>query len=326
MSRLAAPWLFALAVGALASRAVVTGEPTASGSVPTGAEVVRIVGDPAAPRRTFWQRLAGAEPEPLFARPYGVSWMGDDLLVADPARGSLLRIDPQDRVVRSAPGLLVGPIGVAVCDAGIVVTDSIGGSVKLLDRRLRPLHELGSGLARPTGVACAGELIYVVETATHRIVVLDTSGEVRNRFGERGGGVSQLNFPAALAAAGLDLWIGDTLNFRVQRWRRLDGEFADSWGRIGDALGDTPRIKGIAVDSTNGRVWLTDAHLDQLTVFSASGDLLAEVGSPGSQPGQFSFPAGVALHPDGRIAVADSLNRRVQVFRLVYNRVGGSKP
>ena len=36
--------------------------------------------------------------------------------------------------------------------------------------------------------------------------------------------------------------------------------------------------------------------------------------STGAEPGRFSFPAGIAAHPDGRVAVVDSFNLRLQIF------------
>ena len=62
---------------------------------------------------------------------------------------------------------------------------------------------------------------------------------------------------------------------------------------------------------------MSDAHLDQVSIYTAEGQLLLSLGRSGSAPGEFAFPAGVAAHPDGRVAVADALNRRVQVFRLL---------
>lgn len=87
------------------------------------------------------------------------------------------------------------------------------------------------------------------------------------------------------------------------------------FGALGDREGDTPRVKGIAVDS-NG-MWVSDAHLDQVALFDGAGRLLAAIGRRGQQPGEFSFPAGLATSGHGRLAVADSLNSRVQVFRIV---------
>jgi hypothetical protein len=44
---------------------------------------------------------------------------------------------------------------------------------------------------------------------------------------------------------------------------------------------------------------------------------MMSLGGSGGAPGQFSFPAGIAAHSDGRIAVVDAFNLRVQVFRLI---------
>src|SRR5207249_1695618 len=42
--------------------------------------------------------------------------------------------------------------------------------------------------------------------------------------------------------------------------------------------------------------------------------LLASWGEPGTGPGQFMLPHGIAVHPDGRVFVCDRENDRIQVF------------
>jgi hypothetical protein len=84
---------------------------------------------------------------------------------------------------------------------------------------------------------------------------------------------------------------------------------------LGDSSGETPRIKGIAVDG-NGNLWVSDALLDQVSIFNQNGEYLMRLGESGAEPGKLSFPAGVSAHSDGRVAIVDSLNRRVQIFRL----------
>jgi sugar lactone lactonase YvrE len=111
------------------------------------------------------------------------------------------------------------------------------------------------------------------------------------------------------------LWVGDTLNFRIQRISLSSGHALSAFGQLGDASGETPRIKGIAVDR-DGNLWVSDALLDQVSLYNQSGEFLMGLGESGAGPGQLSFPAGVSAHSDGRMAVVDSLNRRVQVFRL----------
>ena len=59
-----------------------------------------------------------------------------------------------------------------------------------------------------------------------------------------------------------------------------------------------------------------DLRSDDRKRYQPDGTFLAALGGSGSGPGEFAFPAGIAIHADGRVAVIDSLNRRVQVFRL----------
>lgn len=282
---------------------------------PIEATVERLIGGPGSGHRSLLERISGVEAGELFERPYGVAWDGADLLVTDTGAGRVLRIDAKNRATSSPVGMFAGPIGIAACGAGIVVSDSRLGTVTLLDARLRLHRRLASDLLRPTGVACDARGIYVVETGAHRIALFSPGGEPAGFLGARGPDGGQFNFPAALALRSRSLWIGDTLNFRVQKIDATSGAWQASFGRLGDAAGETPRVKGIAVDA-EGRVWVSDAHLDNLALFDAAGGLLADLGGPGDDAGRFRFPAGIALRADGRLAVADSLNRRVQVFRF----------
>ena len=263
--------------------------------------------------------ITGSSEGRVLERPYGVAWDGDALLVTDPGAGRVLRIGRKDKIVASPRFAFDTPIGVAVCWSGVVVTDARLGQVTLLDRKLRPARDLATGLARPTGIACVEDRIYVVETAAHRILVLDASGRseaVRIMVqGRRGDGPAEFNFPSALTWHDGSVWVGDTLNFRVQRLDAKSTEFQHEFGQLGDAPGEMPRIKALAVDA-RGHVWISDAHLDQIGLYAADGTFLTELGGSGSEPGRFSFPAGIAAHEDGRVAVVDSLNQRIQIFRV----------
>lgn len=318
-----------LSAAAIAERAGAApdAEPEAA-STGVAVTVERVIGsDRDLGRGRFLRRLTGRGDQELFQRPYGVAWDGDDLLVTDPGVGQVIRIrDRKRRVGRSPEGLLQSPIGVAVCAPGIVVSDSATGKVALLDRDLRLVRWLAEGLERPTGIACRGERIFVVETRRHRLLVLDAAttvagseapgrGGPTRSFGERGDAAGEFNFPTTVALDGGSLWVGDTLNFRLQRFDPRSGEFTAAFGQLGDAAGEMPRVKGVAVDG-GGRLWLTDAYLDQIALYSSEGAFLTSLGRRGSGPGELSFPAGISIHADGRVAVADSLNRRLQILRI----------
>jgi DNA-binding beta-propeller fold protein YncE len=254
-----------------------------------------------------------------FRRPYGVTWRDGDLVVADPGSGRVARIAPTGKISYSERGLFRQPIGVAVCDEALVVSDAEAGRVALLDGQLRLLRWLVEDVQRPTGLACRDGRVYVVETGRHRILVLK-DGEVEV-LGERGAGPGEFNFPTSLTTDGESLWVGDALNFRVQRIDPEDGSPLGDFGRVGDAPGETPRIKGVAVDR-NGHLWVSDGYLDRVSLYDPRGRLLISIGSTGSGEGEFSFPAGIAAHPDGRVAVVDSFNRRLQIFQVLDGEPG----
>jgi hypothetical protein len=49
-------------------------------------------------------------------------------------------------------------------------------------------------------------------------------------------------------------------------------------------------------------------------IFDATGTLLLDFGAEGRDPGQFWLPAGICIDAHNRIWIADTYNRRVQVF------------
>ncbi|MEO6487524.1 MAG: hypothetical protein ABIO78_06240, partial [Thermoanaerobaculia bacterium] len=250
--------------------------------------------------------------EPLFARPYGVAWDGDAIVVTDPGAGRVVRIDPTGRVVLS-PVIDDGePIGVAVCQGRILVTDARLGRVDELDRNLRRVAVIAEGLERPTGVACNSDLAVIAETGAHRLIAIARDG-TRRAIGSRGSGIGEFNFPISVAIRGGQIYAGDSMNFRIQRGDLATGKFTSSFGALGDGHGELPRLKGIAIDE-GGNLWVTDAHLDEIAAYGADGRYLASVAGPGGDAGRFSFPAGIAISAKGSIAIADSLNGRVLVF------------
>jgi DNA-binding beta-propeller fold protein YncE len=259
--------------------------------------------------------LGGRRDEALFVRPYGIAWQGESLLVADPGAGRAVRIPARGRMLVTKESLFTGPMGVTVCAGSIVVSDARAGTVALLDDDLGLRKWLARDLDRPTGIACLDQTIVVAETGRHRLLLFAPDGS-RRAIGQRGDGDGEFNFPTSVTAGNGKLWVGDTLNFRVQLIDPESGKGMASFGQLGDAAGEMPRIKGVAIDR-DGHLWVSDAFLDQVSLYTDTGELLLSLGRTGSEPGELAFPAGVAAHADGRVAVVDSLNRRVQVFRLI---------
>lgn len=67
--------------------------------------------------------------------------------------------------------------------------------------------------------------------------------------------------------------------------------------------------------SRNGDMYVTDGYGNaRVHKFSPDGKLLYSWGEPGSGPGQFNLPHGIAVDKDEKVYVADRENSRVQIF------------
>ncbi len=92
-----------------------------------------------------------------------------------------------------------------------------------------------------------------------------------------------------------------------------EGEYFGVFGRKGSVEGEFMWPGGIAIDG-NGRVYVSDEHLNRITVFTASGDFVSNWGTSGSEEGELNGPSGIAFDSDDNILVSDARNHRVQRF------------
>lgn len=274
--------------------------------------------------RTAWAWIAGASrsdagAEPALVRPFDVAWEGPDrLVVVDPDARRVARFDAKgDHLgdVTCPDRAWAAPMSVAVDGGGAILVADAGAGV-VIRWTARGCAVLGQGaLERPTGVAVSGDRVVVVDPPVHQVVALSAAGAVVGRFGERGEGPGAFLYPTDVAA-GPDgsLRVVDSLNFRIVHVS-ADGRWLGAFGAPGEEEWSLARPKGVSVDPA-GRVYVSDAERDRVLVFRGDGSFLFSVGAPGTAPGQFAHPAGVAA-AGARLAVADSLGARAQVFRSV---------
>lgn len=139
-------------------------------------------------------------------------------------------------------------------------------------------------------------------------------------FGNAGTGNGQFTAPRAVALGpdGL-LYVADSGNNRIQV---LDGEgnFIRAWGSAGSGPGQFQEPWGIAV-SEAGQVYVSDTWNHRVQVFDLEGSYLYGWGSfadtkgeADGAPGVFWGPRDLAVDAQGKVYVADTGNKRVQVF------------
>jgi DNA-binding beta-propeller fold protein YncE len=107
------------------------------------------------------------------------------------------------------------------------------------------------------------------------------------------------------------LYLAD-LTDRIQVFDR-DGRYLRGW-RTPDFNVDGP--SGLTVDR-HGRLLVADTHFYRVLIYSASGELLFQIGDgvQGTTPGRFGYPTDVVIDRAGNFYVADyGDNDRIQVF------------
>lgn len=196
------------------------------------------------------------------------------------------------------------------------------------DKDLKPGQSFMAGL---------GETLFGAEAAnamrtpfacctddTGRLFVADSNAQLVHVFGldsrryeqwtpEEPAGFAQ---PVAVAfdPAGR-LLVADSVAGVVHAFDR-DGGYL---GTLGEGILERPT--GIAVDPQNERLFVADAGAHRVVVLTPEGGLIRRLGERGTGPGQFNYPTGVAVGPDGSVYVSDTLNFRVQVFDATLNPV-----
>jgi len=207
----------------------------------------------------------------------------------------------------------------SLSDGSVLFTDSRSRKIYCISESKKKLQVFSDTLQleQPTGIAYLPEKkqIWVLETAAHRIAVLNESGNLIKRFGTRGDAPGEFNFPTHIWADGKGLiYVTDAMNFRIQV---LDpeGNVVSVFGEAGDASGYMARPKGTATDS-HGNIYVVDALFHVVQVFDIKGTFLYKFGNQGHGNEEFWMPSGIYIDKEDYIYVADTYNSRIQIFQL----------
>ncbi len=99
----------------------------------------------------------------------------------------------------------------------------------------------------------------------------------------------------------------------------------DSAGHLLATLGTKDGMKNptfMAIDEARRRFYVVDSHLHQVLVYNLDTlELMTRFGKRGEKNGEFNFPVGIAVGPDGTFAVTDTGSCSVQVFTPEYKFV-----
>lgn len=183
------------------------------------------------------------------------------------------------------------------------------------------------------------DLLYVADQGNSRVQRFTREGQFAGKWGELGeapGHFGGKNHPGSRFAGPQFLafdrhgavYATDVAMDRVQKFSP-EGKLLACWGSGGaepGGFGPNPKDRsgkevtiggpiGICVDRQD-RVWVSATN-HRVQLFTNEGKFLCGIGSEeGSAPGQFDIPHGLALDSRGHLYVVDTMNSRIQKFRI----------
>jgi len=95
-----------------------------------------------------------------------------------------------------------------------------------------------------------------------------------------------------------------------------EGNCIIKFGRAGGVAGTLSQPHGLAVDKQTGLIYVADYMRHCLSAYDQKGKYLFEYGGQGAGAGWFNYPKGIFINHEGRLFVADTFNKRVQVFTM----------
>jgi tripartite motif-containing protein 71 len=159
--------------------------------------------------------------------------------------------------------------------------------------------------------------IFVCDCGNDRIQIFSPFGEFLSSFGSSGDREGQFHSPNGIAYDNNrgNIIISDSENHRIQVFSP-SGEFLFSFGSFGEEEGEFNYPAGLACDHT-GNIFVCDNGNNRIQVFSPFGEFISSFGITGTEEGQFYSPENITIDSSsGNIVVSDTLNHRIQVFRI----------
>ncbi|HYE05029.1 MAG TPA: ATP-binding cassette domain-containing protein [Planctomycetota bacterium] len=222
----------------------------------------------------------------------------------------------QLRILHRPPGALAAGTRVAVRLALMLIALGLGGcgdapptsAPRASVSVMLPLDGDAQPAPRGVGHGIGGEVL-VVDTAG-RVLTYGADLVLRRQWRMPAWDVGRPEGVARLRDGRVA--VADTHYHRVVIFAE-DGTVAGMFGTQGDEAGRFRYPVAVACDDAD-RLYVAEyGGNDRIQVFTADGAHLRTIGSFGTAPGRFQRPQGLAWR-DGRLAVADAMNNRIQVM------------
>lgn len=266
----------------------------------------------------FQRTLFGADIARL-QRPVALDVRGEEMIIADADALIIYRYHLKEgtlKPVGKAGMALAGDAGdLTIADDGsFFVADPDGHRVLHFSPAGKLLHVYRDevNLSRPISVVVdeeAGQVLVADELFSHIVVFDRESGQALRGIGRRGHQApGRFRIITDMVLRDGRLYVAERVEWRLQVLD-LQGRFITHFGQ------EELRFPQALAVTEDGRVLVADRMDNRIRIFK-DGRLIERVGRNGSAPGEFRLVNDMTVVGD-LLYVADSLNRRIQVFRIL---------
>lgn len=157
--------------------------------------------------------------------------------------------------------------------------------------------------------------IFLTLIDTDCVRKLSSDGTMLTSWGSWGTGQGEFFDPRGVSTdPDGNVYVADVYNERIQKFTG-DGTYVTEWdGGLEGAIDGLP--EDVEYDSSNDRLFVANTYSHNILVFDPVGNFLFSWGEQGTGDGQLNQPTGIALLPDDRIAIANRVTDRIEVFQF----------
>ncbi|NOZ54824.1 MAG: 6-bladed beta-propeller [Gammaproteobacteria bacterium] len=265
----------------------------------------------------FKRLLVGPSDEIRFIRPVAVGGINNYLYVVDAGAQTVFRYDLISQLVEP-----IGDIGSQFSgepgnmfvsrDHSFYIVDEMGKQVIQFNEQgdVVQIFKDPPNLSRPVDVV-VDELtgnVLVADASYSHIVVFDRFGKAIKAIGRRGSGAGRFRAITAITIGAEGLYVVDRLELPVQVLT-MNGDYKYSFGESYHVFPSAIAVSG------EQWVFVADQADNTIRVYQDA-ELLGVAGGAGNESGRFRTISSMWVSGD-KLYVADSLNRRVQVMRIL---------
>jgi DNA-binding beta-propeller fold protein YncE len=187
--------------------------------------------------------------------------------------------------------------------------------------------DLSSPLDKPMDVTKIGQFVYVTDTNHQQVQVFDLSGTPAFKFGKKGAGEGQFQFPYGIAGdKDGNVYVADLYNAKISIFDSK-GKFI-KYFKVANTADDFKSPGGLRI--YNNKLYVTDIQKNKVMIFDLNGKKLLELSVATSKDDPLKAPNAVTIDDNKNIYVSDSGNQRLVVYdkngkfiRIINGSKGG---